>query len=73
MCPYTSIRRVVKDLVGYFAQYLVAERFVNIEKITQTKCPTLFIHGKKDSLIPYQHSVDLMNSCGGLTQLYLSE
>ncbi len=27
------------------------------------KCPALLIHGKKDDVIPWQHSLDLINSC----------
>jgi len=27
------------------------------------KCPTLFIHGKQDEVIPWQHSLDLIKSC----------
>ena len=31
MSAYTSIRGVVKNISGYFTQYLIAERFKNIE------------------------------------------
>jgi len=48
MCPYTSIRNVVKNLTGSFISLLVAERFRNIDCIKGVKAPTLFIHGKKD-------------------------
>ena len=37
------------------------------------KCPTFFSHGKLDQLIPYSHSVELMNNCQGITYLNLSE
>ncbi len=33
--------------------YLIADRFKNIDEIKNVKCPTMFIHGKKDNLIPY--------------------
>ena len=73
MCPYTSIRSIVKDLVGSFAQYLVAERFRNVDKISKVKCPSFFVHGQQDKLIPYQHSIELMSQCQGMTYLSLSE
>lgn len=56
MSPYTSIREVVKELAGSLAQYLIADRFRNIDKIMKVNCHTLFIHGKKDKLIPCEHS-----------------
>lgn len=31
-----------------------------MEKI---QCPTLIIHGKSDDLIPWSHSLDLINKC----------
>lgn len=57
MCPYTSIRGVAKDVAGGLLQYFIAERFRNIEYLKHAKASTLFIHGKKDNLIPYSHSV----------------
>jgi dipeptidyl aminopeptidase/acylaminoacyl peptidase len=60
MSPYTSIRNVAKDIAGGMMQYLVAERFRNIDYLKHAKCPALFIHGKQDTLIPYSHSIQLM-------------
>ncbi|KRX09336.1 hypothetical protein PPERSA_09220 [Pseudocohnilembus persalinus] len=73
MCPYTSIRNIVKDLVGAWPALLVADRFKNIEKISKVRCPSFFVHGQKDKLIPYQHSIDLMSKCQGMSYLNLSE
>ena len=38
---------------------LIKERFENIKKIHEISCPILFIHGKKDTLVPHSHSEDL--------------
>ena len=60
----------MKDSFGKFAgflSHLVKERFVNIEEMENVKCPTFFLHGKKDKLIPYQHSKDLKKTCKGPT------
>ena len=31
------------------------DKFQNLKKIKQVKCPALFIHGKKDEIIPFWH------------------
>lgn len=55
--PYTSIKNVSKELVGNFiGGLLIKERFSNINKINEVSCPILLIHGKKDKLVPHQHS-----------------
>lgn len=72
MSPYTSIREVVRFLVGSWAQYLVAERFRNIDEITKVVCPCFFLHGKKDKLIPDSHSIDLFAKCKGVAGINLS-
>lgn len=53
---FTSLRGVVKHVVGSFAQHLIKERFVNVENISRVICPTFILHGKMDALIPYSHS-----------------
>ncbi|HEX8636825.1 MAG TPA: alpha/beta hydrolase [Pyrinomonadaceae bacterium] len=37
------------------------DKFQNLQKISRVKCPVLFIHGKKDSLIPFWHAEQLFN------------
>jgi abhydrolase domain-containing protein 17 len=71
MSAYTSIRSVVKNIAGKLAQYLVAERFRNIDNIPYVNCPTLLIHGALDTLVPYSHSQELHSLCGGLCHLVL--
>ena len=56
LSAYTSLKNVVKSLVGYIPSLLVKERFENYETIKRVECPTLIIHGQNDQLIPYQHS-----------------
>ena len=56
---FVSIRAVAKKYVGPVGQYLIKERFKNLQLMSQVTCPTIFIHGKKDSLIPTQHSQKL--------------
>lgn len=69
--PHTSIRGVVRDLfgLGVVAQFLVNERFRNLEIIKQVTCPTFILHGEKDKLIPPSHSQLLCKHCAGPTCL----
>jgi fermentation-respiration switch protein FrsA (DUF1100 family) len=38
------------------------DKFQNLKKIGQIRCPVLLIHGKKDSLIPFWHAEQLFAS-----------
>ena len=72
---YTSLKKLVGDHFGKVAKWMIAERFENINKMENVKCPTLFIHGEADELISYSHSVELRNRMkeGVYTELYLSK
>ena len=60
--------------MGNYLKYCVAERFRNIDKIQEVTCTTCFIHGKKDNLISYKHSLKLMKNCTkAKCCIYLSE
>ena len=54
--PFTNIKEVVKDYAGSIIEYLVKERFNNIERIVKVKSPVLLIHGKDDELVKVSHS-----------------
>jgi fermentation-respiration switch protein FrsA (DUF1100 family) len=56
LSPYTSLRDVVKSLLGTLPSLLVKERFKNLEVIKRVNCPTLIVHGQSDSLIPFSHA-----------------
>lgn len=47
------------------ASKLVRDRFRNIDKMAEVRCPTFLIHGMRDTLIPYQQSQQLHQACGG--------
>jgi pimeloyl-ACP methyl ester carboxylesterase len=65
LSPYTSLRAVVKHVAGKLAQYLVAERFRNIELFPSVSCPTFILHGQQDGLIPCSQAQELRQRCGG--------
>lgn len=54
--PFTSLKSVVKYNFGGIASSLVSQRFDNEARMAKIKCPCLFIHGKEDALIPFEHS-----------------
>lgn len=54
--PFLSIKEVVRNFAGEFFSQLVEERFDNQQKIKSVCCPTLFIHGREDNLVPFSHS-----------------
>jgi len=70
--PFKSIRDTVGSICGPL-KYMVADRFRNIDYMKKVSCPTLFIHGQKDELIPVSHSMELSKCCGGPFDLILPE
>lgn len=64
--PYTSIRDLTKEKIGFLAKVCYccipeALNFQNSKNLAQIDCPLLMIHGKIDELIPYQHSEKLLS------------
>jgi len=51
MSPFKSIRDIIREQAGDLLQYLVNDRFRNIDVIPQVKCPTFLVHGQRDQLI----------------------
>ena len=51
--------------------YLVKERFNNLELMARVTCPSFFVHGQQDDLIPYENSQKLHESCSGPCSLIL--
>jgi predicted esterase len=53
---FFSLKNIGKD---YNASLLFEEIFNSYKYIKDVKCPILLIHGKKDNLIKYEHSIEL--------------
>jgi len=51
--------------------FIIYEKFRNIDVIKNAKCPVLIVHGKKDNLIPVQHSMDLYENCNQPCYLFI--
>ena len=56
---FTSIKAVASNLFGFLAKIIIQERFDNLTLIKKVKSPTLLIHGKIDTTIPFSHSEKL--------------
>lgn len=63
VAAFASINQVIKSLVGSLVSKVFVERFPNLQLIGNVSCPTLFIHGEKDSLVPPSQSVALFKQC----------
>jgi len=61
--PFTSIKRAVQSIAGSLIELFVKERFDNLSKIRNVRCPMLLIHGSEDRMIPLSHSEELHSSC----------
>ena len=58
--PFTSIVDIAKQRYKIFpVSLLVLDKFNNIEKIDKILSPLLIISGKKDEIVPHNHSVTL--------------
>ena len=70
--PFKSIQEVVKSIVG-FMKFMVSERFTNIDIVHKITAPMLFIHGQKDDIVPFSHSIDLSKKCKCPVEIILPE
>ncbi len=60
---------MAKEISGKLLQFIVSDRFRNIDLIAKVTCPTFIVHGEKDTLVPLKHSEDLHYACGGPSAL----
>jgi len=57
--PFTSIRKAAEKIAGNILAKAIPNIFRSIEYIEHVKAPVLFIHGRQDTLIPYQMAIEL--------------
>eukprot|EP00927_Polykrikos_kofoidii_P057942 TRINITY_DN52194_c0_g1_i1.p1 TRINITY_DN52194_c0_g1~~TRINITY_DN52194_c0_g1_i1.p1 ORF type:complete len:640 (+),score=54.27 TRINITY_DN52194_c0_g1_i1:56-1975(+) len=60
--PFRSIKSLFRERIGPLANF-VEEWFPNDEDILNVTSSTMFIHGRKDFLIPCHHSDELYDCC----------
>jgi fermentation-respiration switch protein FrsA (DUF1100 family) len=66
------LKKIAEDIYGRCASNLVRETLDNAAIAQSVKCPILIIHGLKDTLVPYHHSVSILGQCKGFTRLKLA-
>ena len=70
--PIQSIQDTTNSLIGLM-KFIVKDRFNNYDRIKDVTCPLLLIHGQKDSLIPFEKSIQLTERTRGPYELILPE
>eukprot|EP00466_Bigelowiella_natans_P001042 jgi/Bigna1/88470/estExt_fgenesh1_pg.C_320104 len=60
--PFTSILDAARSFSSA-ARFVMAEAWPNVAEINQVRCPVLFVHGKKDEVIPHVMSTRLFRAC----------
>ena len=58
--PIKSVIGIAKKLCGKWADYILEERFNNLESATRVRCPAVIFHGLLDKMVPHQDSIDLI-------------
>ena len=71
LSPFLSLKRVASDLYGCCSSTLLKESFNNQHLTKNIRSPLLLIHGLKDQLVPYEHSVTILSECKGFCRLHL--
>jgi pimeloyl-ACP methyl ester carboxylesterase len=73
LSPFISLKKVAKDLYGDCAALVLKEAFNNETNCKLISCPILVIHGEKDTLVPYEHSLALVAGCQSYCRLKIIE
>ena len=70
IAAFESVKDIIKDREdGGILSLLVdsiENRWVSSDRIKHVSCPSLFLHGQRDGLIPASHSRELFLRCGSL-------
>ncbi|MGG6241748.1 alpha/beta hydrolase [Nodosilinea sp. AN01ver1] len=71
---FTSMAEAVRHkafLQIFPINFLLSERFDSLSKIQSLKIPVLFLHGKSDSVVPFEMSQRLYNAASEPKQLFI--
>jgi hypothetical protein len=58
--PIKSVNSIARNICGTIADYILEERFDNMERAKNIRCPTFVLHGLNDKMVPFTDSVDLI-------------
>ncbi len=69
--PFSSLLAVVKKLYFFVpVDYLLKDRFMNIEKIERINAPLLIMHGTKDDVVPFDSGQALFEAASEPKELF---
>ncbi len=71
MSAYTSKRDMARLQFPDISPMAIEHPFLNRDKIRTITCPTLIIHGRKDTLVPFSMSAELRDVAAGKPLTYL--
>jgi fermentation-respiration switch protein FrsA (DUF1100 family) len=88
-CAFSDLQRLIKEqiqrhhlpkfiyyFVNMFVKIITGIKLQDVsplKAIAKSQIPILFIHGKQDRFINYQHSVDMYNSYGKDKEIFLAD
>jgi hypothetical protein len=65
--PIKSVNHIARKICGRLTDFLIEERFNNIEVVKTVKCPAVILHGMNDEIVDSEDSLDLLtqglNNC----------
>ncbi len=68
---YTSKRDLARRQFPEVPPSAIEHPFLSLDKIRSVKCPTLIVHGRRDTLVPFAMSAQLRDAAGGKPLTYL--
>lgn len=71
MSAYTSKRDMARLQFPTISPMAIEHPFLNRDKIRTITCPTLIIHGRRDTLVPFTMSAELRAAAAGKPVTYL--
>jgi fermentation-respiration switch protein FrsA (DUF1100 family) len=57
--PFTSVRDMARAVLPGPLASLVPAQFDTLDRIGRVRCPTLFLHGDRDEVVPYEQGLRL--------------
>jgi len=71
LSAYTSKRDLARRQFPHVAPEAIEHPFLSRDKIRTITCPTLIIHGRRDTLVPFAMSAELRSAAAGKPLTYL--
>ena len=72
--PFTSMVEMGKKYYSFFpVSFLLKDRYESIKKIKNIHIPVLVMHGKKDSIVPFEMGEKIYNSANSPKFYYFTE